>query len=138
MLNSAAKGRRLQTLAKTTLDARSETEIIRAIVKALNLMRGVVAFRLNVGAVEAEYRGRTRWVKFGIKGMADIGGWQTEYAGARKIARFLALEVKRPCKNPASKLTPQQAEYLDLVRQAGGIAAVVTSVKEALDAMAGN
>ena len=114
---------------------RSETEIIRAILKSLNLMRDVVAFRLNVGAVEADYQGRTRWVKFGIRGMADIGGWSTEYAGARKIARFLALEVKRPCKNPAGKLTPQQADYLDRVKQAGGIAAVVTSVDEALAAV---
>lgn len=42
--------------------------------------------------------------------------------------RFLALEVKRPGEKP----TKEQELFLELVRKSGGVAAVVTSVEEAL------
>ena len=44
------------------------------------------------------------------------------------LGKFLALEVKRPGEKPSEA----QAHWLALVRKAGGIAGVVTSVEEAI------
>jgi hypothetical protein len=49
------------------------------------------------------------------------------------LGKFLALEVKRP----GEKATEQQQKFLEVVRMAGGIAAVVTSVEEAIAAVEG-
>ncbi|MBR2697821.1 MAG: VRR-NUC domain-containing protein [Clostridia bacterium] len=50
-----------------------------------------------------------------------------------RSGRFVGLEVKRP---EIGRLTPIQAATLDRITEAGGYAAVVTSVEEAMDAMA--
>lgn len=47
--------------------------------------------------------------------------------------RFVGMEVKRP---KLGRLTPIQAATLNRITEAGGYAAVVTSVEEAMDAMA--
>jgi hypothetical protein len=47
------------------------------------------------------------------------------------MGKFLALEVKRP----GEKASEQQQKFLEVVRMAGGIAAVVTSVEEAIAAV---
>lgn len=82
--------------------------------------------------------GRDRLVRFGIAGGSDIIGWVREQQmavvtrlGERPtfpafVARFLALEVKRP----GEKLSPAQATFLDLVRAAGGIGERVESVEQ--------
>ena len=46
--------------------------------------------------------------------------------------RFVGLEVKRP---KLGRLTPIQAATLDRITEAGGYAAGVTSVEEAMEAM---
>ena len=46
---------------------------------------------------------------------------------------FFGLEVKMP--RSRNRLTKLQGEYLARINGAGGIAAVVTTVKEALDAL---
>ena len=145
-----------QQQAKAKLEARSETEITRAILQALNLEPGVFAFRINVGSVTAEHKGKQRYVRFGFRGQSDIIGWKREYAGTqgglnRWFPRWLALEVKRPDQVPnvlagfvigsprrylttagtARVRAEQQRAFLQRVRAAGGIAWVVTSTDEA-------
>ena len=118
---------------------RPEREIVRAILDALRSVPGVVAWRNNTGAVTVSARGgsKRRFVRFGEAGMSDIIGWRREVVasapdppqGVRAV--FLALEVKRPGKHA----TLEQADFLRRVRVAGGIAAVVTNVDEALAAV---
>ena len=43
--------------------------------------------------------------------------------------RIIAIEVKRP--STRNTMTPEQQEYLDQVRRAGGLAGVATCVEEA-------
>ena len=76
-----------------------------------------------------------RWVTFGLcEGSADLVGFlrchvqPIPWRGVGcSVARFVALEVKQPGK----KARPEQEAWLRLVRDAGGIAGVVTSVDEA-------
>ena len=154
MTTPAAKGRRLQQQAKEKLEARSETEIKRAICERLNLEPGVFVVPMNVGAVSAEYKGKTRYVKFAFPGMADIIGWRILHLN-HDVPCWLALELKKPgqvpgvlvgfvvnaqpryltVKGKALTRAEQQRTFLAKVRDAGGIAAVVTTVAEALEAV---
>lgn len=95
-----------------------ETDIVRSILDGLAAC-GVLAWRVNTGAVTGNHKGKSRFIRFGPKGQADIQGiWHG--------GRFLAIEVKRP----GGKITPDQADWLARVRNAGGIALVVHSWTE--------
>lgn len=48
-----------------------EGAIQRAILQYL-AARHVLAFRMNTGAVHSEYKGKSRFMRFGVPGMADI------------------------------------------------------------------
>lgn len=63
-------------------------------------------------------------VKYGLcVGSADFIGWTRD-------GRFLAIEVKAA----RGRLTPEQAQFLNAVRQAGGIAVEARSVEQAVAA----
>lgn len=122
------------------LRQRPEREIVRAILAALRSVPGVVAWRNNTGAVTVPAHGarQRRFVRFGEPGMSDIIGWKTwrpsrDVLVRPQLAVFLALEVKRP----GASATQAQVEFLRRVRAGGGIAAVVTSVDDALAAVRG-
>lgn len=116
---------------KDAAKPRLESEIQQAILDYLKTVPGVVAWRSNTGAFSGEYKGKRRFVRFGIKGGADIIGFRREHVNPGWIpreyrARFLAIEVKRRGVEP----TPAQRSFLDLVRTAGGLAIVATSVDD--------
>ena len=96
-----------------------ETALIRQCLDILRLHR-VAAWRMNTGAVSAEYKGRSRFIRFGPKGMSDILGimWPS--------GRFLAIETKAG----NNKLTPEQDEFQRQVREAGGYAWTIRDVAE--------
>jgi hypothetical protein len=48
-----------------------ESEIQRAILDYLAAC-GILAFRMNTGAMRGEYKGKTWFMRFGAPGMADI------------------------------------------------------------------
>jgi hypothetical protein len=97
---------------------RKETDLVRACLEYLRLNR-IMAWRSNTGARTAEYRGKTRFFKFGVPGSGDIFG---VLAGGR----FLSVE----CKLRGNKPTLAQAEWMERVRQAGGVAGVVHDLQE--------
>lgn len=111
----------------------SEMAVLRRILDACG--RGAVRlFRNNTGALE-DKTGRV--VRYGLcKGSSDLIGWRTvevtpDMVG-RKVAVFLALEVK-----DRGRLTAEQAQFLQVVRESGGIAAEVRSVEDAERALNG-
>jgi hypothetical protein len=102
-----------------SIPAPRESDILRSCLDLLRL-RGVFAWRVNSGAVAGEYNGRRRFVRFhGAPGCADI-------IGILPGGRFLAVE----CKRPGNKPTPQQTAFLEAVRQQGGLALVVSDVRD--------
>ena len=101
-----------------------EGEIQTAILLLLKVLR-IPAWRANTGAFKGEYQGRARFVRFGVKGQADILGLLPP------SGRLLALEVKRP----GGKLSPHQDAFLRTIRDAGGIGAMVTSCQDVRDVL---
>ncbi len=73
-----------------------------------------------------------RWLKYGLgEGISDIIGFKskevtTEMVG-KPVAIFCAVEVK----TPDDRTTDEQANFIKLVNDMGGIAGVAYSVEEA-------
>jgi hypothetical protein len=106
-----------------------------AILRQIMLSCGNGAARLwrnQVGQYELK---DGRILRSGLcKGSSDLIGWRTvevtpDMVGQR-VAVFVALEVK-----DRGRLTAEQAQFLEVVRRAGGIAAEVRSVDDAQAAL---
>jgi hypothetical protein len=80
--------------------------------------RGIMAFRNNTGAMRAEYKGKTRFMRFGAKGSGDI-------FGILPGGRFLSVE----CKIGNNKPTPAQEDWAARVRAAGGMALTAWTIE---------
>ncbi len=105
-----------------------EKDIQRAILQYLAL-RGILAWRVNSGAVSGTYKGKQRFVRFnGAEGCSDIIGMIPGrlFDPPRVGATFLAVEVKRPNQKPTEK----QQRFLDMVSDAGAISFVARSVAD--------
>lgn len=98
----------------------TEADIMREIQLALSRLACRV-FRNNCGQAVTE---NGYVIRFGVAnpGGSDLIGWTA-------TGRFLAIEVKRPGKNP----TKEQRNFLDAVVKAGGVAGVARSVEDAVE-----
>ena len=106
----------------------SEKQIQKAIIEYLNY-NNCWCWRTNAGMLKLQdKRGKTRMVKVGMKGSADIQGI---YRGENNEGRFLAIEVKTPKRR--NKVTFYQQQFLDMVKEYGGISGVACSPEEALE-----
>jgi len=102
----------------------TEQELTRAIVERLNAIPGVACWRANAGVS----RSGGRFVRFGVKGQADISGL---IRGGTRVE----IEVKLP--GGKWGVTPEQAAFAGRIRELGGICAVVRSVDEAVAVVEG-
>lgn len=103
----------------------SESEIQREIVKALEFFPDLLIWRNNTG--------RRGGITYGLsKGSADLVGLIRCDTGPYQGAGvFVALEIKAQGKKP----DVDQVAWGKRVRDTGGFYAVVTSTKEAWDAL---
>lgn len=101
-----------------------ETPIQQRILLALGALPGVRVSRNNNGALRAP---GGRLVRFGVfnPGGGDILGLMAPNG------RFLAVETKRPGKEPDQ----QQEKFRDMVIELGGLYVVAHSVEEAVNAV---
>lgn len=108
------------------MKAATESTILAQCLQWLSLQPGVMAWRSNnAGTRRRDKNGREFWSFTGMKGVSDILGV------VAPNGRLLAVETKRP----GGRLSPQQAFFLDSVRKLGGIAIVVHSLDELIEAM---
>jgi hypothetical protein len=101
----------------------SEAEILRAIVQLLKRHpRVAMSWRQNSGTFQERNRdGSVRYIRANTaRGMSDI-------MGALKDGRTLAIEVK----SRTGRMRPGQEEFLQQIRDAGGVAGVCRSVEDA-------
>ncbi len=102
----------------------------------LAVSRGPVRLWRNNTGMLRDQHGQP--VTFGLcPGSADLIGYTTievtpDMVGQR-LAVFTAVEVKSPTGRP----TPEQAAFLDHIRQAGGRAGIARSVDEAMRIVGG-
>lgn len=104
---------------------KAETALVRAVLEYLQL-RGIPSWRNNTGAATyVDKYGRKRHVKYGVPGASDILGL------IPPTGRLLAIE----CKAGKIKPTDKQIEFLDMVREAGGLAVVAYDLGDAFEAL---
>jgi len=107
----------------------SEADILRAIMSLLRHHPKVAShWRQNSGTFAERNRdGSTRYIRANTaKGMSDI-------MGVLKDGRTLAIEVK----SRTGRMRPGQEEFLQTIRQAGGVAGVCRSVDDAVRLLGG-
>ena len=106
-----------------------ESRLLAEIRNALNRLPHVRAFRNNCGVLRDE---KGRYVRYGIPGNggSDLLGWVTRGG----VAVVLAIEVK----TATGRLTPEQANWLRVVTEAGGVAGCVRSADEAVGLVEGD
>lgn len=97
-----------------------EADILRDCLTWLKL-HGVLCWRQNQGAITGMHNGKRRFLRFSSQvGISDILGVLPP------SGRLLAVECKRPGKQP----TAEQAAFLDMVRQCGGVALCARSIDD--------
>lgn len=108
----------------------AETDLQQRIRLAVGLLPDLRLWRNNSGKLPDPRTGR--WVQFGVAspGGSDLIGYRTieitpDMVG-RKVAVFTAIEVK----TATGRATPEQRRFIEHIRAAGGIAAIVRSVAE--------
>jgi hypothetical protein len=102
----------------------SESDILRAIMALLkHHPRVAQCWRQNSGTFAERNRdGSTRYIRANTaRGMSDI-------MGVLRDGRTLAIEVK----SRNGRMRPGQEEFLQTIRQAGGVAGVCRSVDDAV------
>ena len=107
-----------------------ESEILRAVHRAIGARPDARLWRVNVGAAVPVSRAcaacRRYTIRFGVPGMADLMGVLAPGG------RMLSIE----CKSPSGKLTDEQRAWDAMVRRFGGLSiAPCRSVEEALEAI---
>jgi hypothetical protein len=109
----------------------SEAAVLQRIRLDLGREPALRLFRHNQGALR-DATGRV--VRFGLhRGCPDLIGWRSivitpEHVG-RTLALFVGIEVKAP--NGRHPVTPEQAQFISAITQAGGLAGVARNPSEA-------
>ncbi len=118
-----------QPKKKAARRGRQPESLVTDAVKEWRKLRPDVAiYRNNCGAYEYA---PGRWLRYGLtNGSSDFIGWQTititPAMCGQKIAQFLAIE----CKTEEGVLRPEQQEFIERVRDAGGKAGVARSAHD--------
>ena len=131
----------------------SESNLTRLIMLAIGRLPFIKIFRNNTGQAWQGEIGR-QWQDGGDRymiiknprplhaglcvGSSDLIGWRTvevtqEMAGT-KIAVFTAIEIKAE----KGRATPEQLNFMQAVRDSGGIAGIAKSEQEALGIVEGS
>lgn len=117
------KRRRPGTVRRPTI---LERDIVRQILDGLSMHPLVARIeRINVmaGRLIGKDGKPSRFMRSCRRGRVDLDGFTSD-------GRVIAIEVKRP--SARHKLSPEQRQYLDQVRSAGGLAGVATCLDEAV------
>ncbi|WP_169720680.1 VRR-NUC domain-containing protein [Thermodesulfovibrio yellowstonii] len=102
-----------------------ESCLVRACIELL-VLKGYFPIRNNSGMLVIKEKDRTRAVKMGMKGSADIIACSPE-------GKFVAIE----CKTSRGRLSKAQQEFLNKVQSIGGIALVIRNIDDLIKFLEG-
>lgn len=102
----------------------TEAQVLRACLDLLALYPQVKAWRQNTGAVVSEYKGKRRFMRFGLPGQADITGILQE---PEPRGRGAGIRLEIECKRPGGKQSEAQQEFQTMIQSMGGIYLLVDS-----------
>ena len=107
------------------MPSRSETET-KLVYNCLQYLKvkGIFAWRNNTGAAKAQYKGKRRFIRYGLKGSSDI-------LGILPDGRFLAIECKRKGTYP----TKDQRAFLKQIEANKGVALLVRNIADLIRAL---
>jgi hypothetical protein len=110
--------------------ANPETVIQQQIRLALGSRSDLRLFRNNTGTLPDPRTGRP--IRFGLaKGSADLIGLRTVTVTPDMVGQRLAVFTSIEVKTATGRLMSEQRNWLEMVRERGGIAGVVRSVQDA-------
>jgi hypothetical protein len=112
---------------------RSERDIQAAIVAVLKA-HGILAFRMNAGAMGGIHKGKRWYVRFGFPGMADILAFPLQIVALTPSGPVRApVPLWIECKSSRGKQKPDQEHFQLIVEQAGHTYLLARSASEVLD-----
>lgn len=93
--------------------------------------RAIKSFGLK-GVIDVLKSGRLRKVRAGLEapGASDLIGWQTVTITPEMVGKNVALFVAAEVKQPGKYASAEQKNFIQNVKQAGGIAGIVHSPEE--------
>ncbi len=124
----------------------NETTILQRIRLAVGRVPGLKLFRNNCGqAWMGKIVSRTqdmivikdpRPVQFGLHpGSSDLIGWKSVTITPEMVGQRVAVFVSLECKTETGAVRPDQANWIDQVKAAGGLAGIVRSEADALQGL---
>jgi len=112
--------------------ANAETTLQQQIRLAHGTRTDCRLFRNQVGQLPDPRTGRP--VQFGLaRGSADLIGWRTITITPDMVGTQLAVFTSIEVKTPTGRIRPEQHAWLGAVRNAGGIAGIARSIRDAND-----
>jgi hypothetical protein len=114
----------------------SEGAIQRAILEYL-AARHILAFRMQVGAFSSEYKGKTRFMRVGTAGMADILAFPQERVSCMSCGKWnlYPVPVWLEVKSATGKQSDLQKSFQAQVEREGHRYAVVRSIDDVIEAL---
>ena len=110
----------------------SETKIQQEIRLAVGQEKNLRLFRNETGTLPNPRTGK--WVQFGLaKGSSDLIGFKTITVTPEMVGSDLAVFTSIEVKTKTGKLSDMQHNWLQVVKNAGGITGVARTVSEALN-----
>jgi len=110
-----------------------ESEIQRQILDYLEA-RGILAYRMNTGAMAAEYNGKQRFMRFGVAGMADILAFRVRERGVDDRGAWCLFTEIMPTwievKTTKGKQSKKQKSFQAQVEQHGHRYVLARSVED--------
>ena len=110
----------------------SETKIQQEIRLAVGQEKNLLIFRNETGTLPDPRTGK--WVQFGLcKGSSDLIGFKEVVIDESHIGQKLGVFTSIEVKSKSGKLSDMQHNWLQVVKNAGGITGVARTVSEALN-----
>lgn len=111
-------------------------------MKEVSVLRDVMAlgvglvrlFRNSTGKVQDPRTGN--WIRYGLtEGSSDLIGWQSMTITPDMVGQRVAVFVALECKSDSGRASWDQRRFIEAVRAAGGIGAIIRSAAEAQAAL---